>query len=77
MEEEKIIRDSLNTHTKQDIFCYVGMGLLFIMIFIPPIFRIVFYDAEANKPKPDIILLNLMCRKARSEEHTSELQSLG
>lgn len=68
MEEEKIIKESLNTHTKQDIICYVGMGLLFIMIFIPPLFRIVFYDAEANMPKPDVVLLNLKCRKAMYRE---------
>ena len=49
MEEQKIIEEGLKKNTKQDIICYVGMALLFIMIFIPPIFRVVFYDKEVEK----------------------------
>ena len=68
MEEDKIIKEGLKTHTKSDIICYIGMALLFIMIFIPPVFRVVFYDAEANAPKPKVVLLNLKCRRAMYRE---------
>ena len=64
MEEQKIIEEGLKKNTKQDIICYVGMALLFIMIFIPPIFRVVFYDKEVEKNEIDVVYLELSCRKA-------------
>lgn len=51
MEEEQIIKEELKKNTKQDILCYIGMVVIFIMIFIPPIFRIVFYDPTSKKRK--------------------------
>lgn len=64
MEEQKIIEEGLKTNTKQDIICYIGMAVIFIMIFIPPIFRVVFYDSEAKNNDVEIVYLNMVCQKA-------------
>ena len=64
MEEQKIIEEGLKKNTKLDIVCYIGMAILFIMIFIPPIFRVVFYDEESNKNGIEVDYLELSCRKA-------------
>lgn len=64
MEEEQIIKEELKKNTKQDILCYIGMVVIFIMIFIPPIFRIVFYDSASNKPLKEVVYVNLKCYRS-------------
>lgn len=68
MEEQKIIEEGLKKNTKQDIICYIGMAVIFIMIFIPPVFRFVFYDSEVENDKVEIVYLNLVCQKAMYRE---------
>lgn len=64
MEEEQIINEELKKNTKQDILCYIGMVVIFIMIFIPPIFRIVFYDPTSEKKEVDVVYANLKCYRS-------------
>ena len=64
MEEQKIIEEGLKKNTKQDILCYIGMAIFFIMIFIPPIFRIAFADSKKETSKVEVVYLNLSCQKA-------------
>lgn len=64
MEEQKIIEEGLKKNTKKDIICYVGIALLFIMIFIPPVFRVVFYDSSVNRETVEVVYLDLVCTKS-------------
>lgn len=64
MTEDQIIKKGLKTNTKKDILCYVGMFVLFILIFIPPIFRVVFYDPNEEIHEYTVVYINLRCRKA-------------
>ncbi len=64
MEEEKIIEEGLKTHTKSDKIYFAGMIIMFIFIFIPPIFRIVFFDPDKKPDTIEVSYLELTCSKA-------------
>ena len=61
-EEEEIIKNGLKSHTKMDTFCYIGIGLLAIMIFIPPVFRVVFADSRPKDTRENIVYMEIKCR---------------
>jgi hypothetical protein len=61
-EEEEIIKQGLKSHTKTDTFCYIGIGLLAIMIIIPPVFRQVFKDLRPKDTIETIIYMEIKCR---------------
>lgn len=63
MDEQKIIEQGLKQNTKQDIICYVGIGLLFIMIFVPPLLRLFIPKPDESANKEEIVYLNLVCTK--------------
>ncbi len=63
MEEQNIIEKELKHNTKSDIICYIGMGFIFIMIFIPPIFRLLIPKEDDNQNEIEIVYLNLVCTR--------------
>ena len=40
MSEDEIIQRGLKSKAKSDTYCYIGIGILFILIIIPPIFKL-------------------------------------
>lgn len=61
-EEEEIIQAGLKSHTKMDTFCYIGIGLLAILIIIPPVFRQVFKDLRPKDTMETIVYMEIKCR---------------
>ena len=61
-EEEEIIKNGLKSHTKMDTFCYIGIGILAIMIVIPPVFRVVFADQRPKDTRENIVYMEIKCR---------------
>jgi len=65
---EEIIDLGLRENTKADIFCYILMGLVFLMIFVPPVFRKVFYDPDLAISEVETVYLTLDCRNTTVKE---------
>jgi hypothetical protein len=59
--EDQIIKNGLKNTTKTDIICYIGMGICFLMIFVPPIFKKVFYDPGLEWIEAEIVYTTLDC----------------
>ena len=64
MEEDKIIKDKLRKSSKRDIIDYCLIGFVFVMIFVPAIFKVVFYDSSIKITTRDVVYLTLTCRKS-------------
>ena len=64
--EEEIIRKGLKTKNKSDIYCYIGMFLLFVLIIIPPIFNVVFDYTRPKDTHEDVVYSKLSCKKVYS-----------
>ena len=64
MEEDKIIKDTLRKNSKRDIINYCLIGFVFLMIFVPAIFKVVFYDSSIKITTKDVVYLTLTCRKS-------------
>lgn len=65
--DEQIIEIGLKTHTKTDKMCFLLIGVMALMIFIPPIFRKVFYDPDLAISERETVYMNLRCIKRRSK----------
>ena len=61
---EEIIELGIRENTKKDIFYYMIMFIVFVMIFIPPIFRKVFYDPDLAISEVETVYLTLTCKKS-------------
>ena len=72
-EEDEIIQQGLKSHTKTDTMCYVGIGLLAIMILIPPVFRIIFKDLRPKVTIEKIVYLDITCRKSYMDNTNNEV----
>lgn len=64
MDNDKIIKDVLKKNSKRDILDYCLAGFFFLMIFVPPIFKVVFRDSSVKVEKESIVFLTYSCRKA-------------
>jgi len=60
-EEEEIIQNGLKSHTKTDTFCYIGIGLIAILILIPPSLRIFMPDTKPKEDIQDVVYADLYC----------------
>ena len=67
-EEEEIIKSGLKSHSKQDTMCYLGMALIGILIFIPPLFRIIFADSIPKSTIEEITYMTVSCRTGFFDE---------
>jgi len=67
-EEDEIIKEGLKSHSKQDTLCYVGIGVLAILIFIPPIFRVIFADSIPKSTIEEVTYLAVSCKTAYFDE---------
>lgn len=63
MEEEKIIKETLRKNTKRDIIDYCLIGFVFIMIFVPALFKVIFYDSSIKVTTKQVVYLTFTCRK--------------
>ena len=63
LSEDQIIKDGLKFNPKADMVYVIFMVVAFLMIFVPPIFRVVFYDPAKEIVEVDVVHLNLECRK--------------
>jgi hypothetical protein len=61
-EEEEIIKSGLKDHSKQDTMCYVGMAIIGVLIFIPPIFRVIFADSIPKSAIEEVTYMTVTCR---------------
>ena len=67
-EEEEIIKSGLKSHSKQDTMCYLGMLLIGVLIFIPPLFRIIFADSIPKSTIEEITYMTVSCRTGFFDE---------
>ena len=67
-EEEEIIKNGLKSHSKQDTMCYLGMVLIGVLIFIPPLFRIIFADSIPKSTIEEITYMTVSCRTGFFDE---------
>jgi hypothetical protein len=63
-EEEEIIKNGLKSHSKQDTLCYIGIGVLAILIFIPPIFRVIFASSIPKSTIEEVTYMSVSCKTA-------------
>lgn len=60
--EDQIIKEELKRTPKQDIMCYIGMGICLLMIFMPAIFKKVFYDPSMDLLEVEVVYGNMQCQ---------------
>ena len=58
--EDEIIKSGIKHNVKQDIICYVIMGLIVVLILIPPLMR-KFHPKPITEVDKDIVYLTLKC----------------
>lgn len=76
MTEDQIISEGLKHNTKKDIMCYVGMVILFFMIFVPPIFRVAFYDPSQEVREVTVVYITMECRKSFIRDGTTIINTI-
>lgn len=60
--EDQIIKEELKKTPKQDIMCYIGMGICLLMIFMPAIFKKIFYDPSMDLLEVEVVYTDLYCK---------------
>lgn len=63
LSEDQIIKNGLKFDAKSDMIFVIFAVVSFLMIFVPPIFRVVFYDPTKEIVEVEVVHLNLSCRK--------------
>lgn len=61
--EDQIIKEGLKFNKQSDLKYVFMIFAIAIMIFIPPIFRVVFYDPTKEIVEVEVVYLTLNCRK--------------
>ena len=60
-EEEIIILEGRKSKDKKDVYCYVAMAVIAILIIMPPAFRIIFAGSKPKSTIEDIVYLEMNC----------------
>jgi len=60
-EEEIIILEGRRSKDKKDVYCYVAMTIIAILILMPPAFRIIFAGSKPKSTIEDIVYLDMSC----------------